>query len=93
MAKKDARNRTPSKSTQFEMLIREERDLNPTFRLLWLMTALSANKQHRFFMSEAKMALQLKTTEWQIGNSLKLILALEPRLFRPAQPAEPGTTA
>jgi hypothetical protein len=80
MSKKDTTLREPSKTTAFEMLIREEPDLSVTYRLLWLLTALS-HSRHYTFISEVEMARQLKTTEWQIQNSLRIIRAIRPRLF------------
>jgi hypothetical protein len=71
----------PSDNTRFEMLIRAETDLNVTYRLLWLMVALS-HSTGSAYISIAKMADQLSTSERQIRNSLDIICAINPRLFR-----------
>jgi hypothetical protein len=82
MARKTPRKpQPPSDNTKFEMLIRAETDLNVTYRLLWLLVALSHSKGYTH-ISIARMANQLNTSERQIRNSLEIICAINPRLFR-----------
>jgi hypothetical protein len=71
----------PSDNSRFEMLIRADKDLNVTYRVLWLLVVLS-HSTGSAYISIAKMADQLNTSERQIRNSLDIICAINPRLFR-----------
>jgi hypothetical protein len=65
------------------MLIRGEKKLSVTWRLFWLLVALSHSRGHTY-MTEAAMAKQLKTSTWQIQISLKTILVTG--FFDPEKP-------
>jgi len=82
MAKKPPRKKQPlSKSSLREMRIRKEKELSPSWRLASLLVAMSHLRKHTY-MTEDEMANQLEgVSRRQIQNSLRYLLALEPKIF------------
>jgi hypothetical protein len=85
MAKKGTTRRVPSKTSEDERVLRKEKKFSPTWRVYWLLTAMSHLKGYTY-MSEAEMAKQIGTTERQIQNSLEIIERIASEYFRKEKP-------
>ena len=75
----------PSKTDAQERIVRKEKDLNPTGKVLWLLTSLSGTKGYAF-MAEDLMAAELNITKRQLRNSLAFIEQYASDLFGKVKP-------
>jgi hypothetical protein len=86
MAKKPRSKKPPSKTADKERVIRSEKKLNPTGKVLWLLTSLSGGKKGYAGMSEDKMAEQLNISKRQLRDSLALVERDAKDRFRKIKP-------